>query len=77
VPAFQIQVSHANQKQAWASLFPKRTVVELNRQQLGSLQTDSGNRLTVDVATSRIDLAQAASEVQREWLFRALTARYR
>jgi len=48
VPAFQIQLSLANQKQAWASLFPKRTVVELERQQLESLrlrETDSGNRL--------------------------------
>jgi hypothetical protein len=74
VPAFQIQP--ANQ----IELFPKRTVVEVDRQQLKSLllrQTESGNRLTVDVGARRIDLGQAASEIEREWLFRTLTGRYR
>jgi hypothetical protein len=80
VPAFQMQFGDANQKQSWAAMFPKRTVVEIDRQQLRSLvlrPTESGNRLTLDVGSRRIDLGQAASEIEREWLFRTLTGRYR
>jgi hypothetical protein len=66
-------------KDSWASLFPKRLRVELDRRQLQSLrlrETESGNRLTVDVDASRIDIAPAASEVEREWLARLLAQRY-
>ena len=66
-------------KDTWASLFPKRLRVELDRRQLQSLrlrETESGNRLTVDVDASRIDIARAASEVEREWLARLLAQRY-
>jgi hypothetical protein len=41
------------------------------------IETDSGNRLTLDVGARRIELGQAASEIEREWLFQTLTARYR
>jgi hypothetical protein len=34
------------------------------------------NRLTVDVAGTRVDLARAASEIEREWLYRVLAERY-
>jgi hypothetical protein len=66
-------------KDTWTSLFPKRLRVELDRRQLQSLrlrETESGNRLTVDVDASRIDIAPAASEVEREWLARLLAQRY-
>ena len=75
IPPFR----QANRKDAWKSYFPKRTVVTLSRQELRSLrlrETESENRLTVDVASARLDLARAASEVEREWLHRVLAERY-
>lgn len=63
----------------WAALLPKRTRVEITAQQLQSLrlrEADLGNRLTVDVGATRIDLALSASEVEREWLAHYLTHRY-
>jgi hypothetical protein len=66
-------------KESWASLFPKRLRVELDRRQLQSLrlrETETGNRLTVDVDAARIDIAPTASEVEREWLARLLAQRY-
>jgi hypothetical protein len=53
--------------------------VTISRQDLRSLrlrETEIANRLTVDVASKRIDLAQGASEVEREWLYRVLAERY-
>lgn len=51
----------------------------ITRRDLRSLrlrETESDNRLTVDVASARVDLGRAASEVEREWLHRLLTERY-
>ena len=79
VPPFRQDFNTWNRMQSWANYFPKRTIVAINRQDLRSLrlrETESDNRLTVDVASTRIDLARAASEVEREWLYRALTERY-
>jgi hypothetical protein len=39
-------------------------------------ETESGNRLTIDVDAARIDIAPTASEVEREWLARLLAQRY-
>jgi hypothetical protein len=53
--------------------------VTITRRDLRSLrlrETESDNRLTVDVASARVDLGRAASEVEREWLHRLLTERY-
>jgi hypothetical protein len=80
IPPYQMQFNYANRQDAWKAMFQKRTFVELDRQQLKSLrlrETDSGNRLTLDVGARRIELGQAASEIEREWLFQTLTARYR
>jgi hypothetical protein len=74
-----LDVSTMNRKDAWRSYWPKRTVVTISRQELRSLrlrETESENRLTVDVASARVDLARAASEVEREWLYRVLAERY-
>jgi hypothetical protein len=71
--------SYKNPKDAWSSAFPRRVRVELDRRQLQSLrlrETESGNRLTIDVDAARIDLAPTASEVEREWLARLLAQRY-
>ena len=80
IPPFTIQMSYANQKEYWKSLFPKRTVVDVDRRQVESLrlrETDSGNRLTLDAGASRISIGEAAGEIEREWLYRALSDRYR
>jgi hypothetical protein len=79
IPPFRQDFSTMNRKDAWKSYFPKRTVVSISRQDLRSLrlrETESENRLTVDVASARVDLARAASEVEREWLYRVLAERY-
>jgi hypothetical protein len=66
-------------KDSWNALFPSRVRVELDRRQLQSLrlrETDTGNRLTLDVDAARIDIAPTATEVEREWLARLLAQRY-
>src|SRR5262249_23020800 len=71
--------SSGGRKDAWGSLFPKRTIVTIDRRQLQSLRlrdTDSGNRLTVDAGAERLDLAQNAGEVEREWLYGVLAEKY-
>jgi hypothetical protein len=69
----------AARNNAWTSLFPKRTVLTIDRRQLQTLRlrdTDDGNRLTVDAGAARLDLAKEASEIEREWLYRVLTEKY-
>jgi hypothetical protein len=70
---------YRNPMDAWNSAFPKRVRVEIDRRQLQSLrlrETETGNRLTIDVDATRIDMAPTASEVEREWLARLLAQRY-
>ena len=58
---------------------PKRTRIELDRRKLQSLrlrETNDGNRLTVDADALRLDIAQSATEIEREWLYQLLTKRY-
>jgi len=60
-------------------MFPKRTCIELDWQKLQSLRlikTNDGNWLTVDVDALRLDIAQSASEIEREWLYQLLANRY-
>ncbi len=66
-------------RQAWSNVFTKRVRVEIDRSQLQSLrlrETESGNRLTIDVDAQRLDIAATASEVEREWLAGYLARRY-
>ncbi len=66
-------------KDSWSTMFPKRVRVDLDRRQLQSLrlrETDTGNRLTLDVDAARLDIAPTSSEVEREWLARFLAQRY-
>jgi hypothetical protein len=79
VPPFQMNFGYMNQKQAWQSYFPKRTIAEIDREQLRSLrlrEIESDNRLTVDVDSARLDIGRAATEVEREWLYQVLAERY-
>jgi hypothetical protein len=78
-PQFNFYGRNQNPLTAWRSAFPKRLQADLDRKELQTLrlrETDSGNRLTVDVEGQRIDIAQAASEVEREWLAGVLARRY-
>jgi len=79
IPPFQTNFNFTNQKDAWKSMFPKRTRIEIDKEQLKSLslrETDSGNRLTIDAGTKRIDIGIGASEVEKEWLFKTLKENY-
>jgi hypothetical protein len=63
----------------WNSLLSRRNRADLNRLQLQTLrlrETESGNRLTIDIDARRIELASQAGEVEREWLARLLSKRY-
>ncbi|TPI30597.1 hypothetical protein FJW08_13340 [Mesorhizobium sp. B3-2-1] len=64
---------------AWSSLFPKRSLIKIDRAQLVSLRLregDTRSRLTVDAGAQRVELASAATDVEREWLFKLLSERY-
>jgi hypothetical protein len=64
----------------WRSTFPKRLQADLDRNELQSMrlrETESGNRLTVDVEGQRIEIAQAANEIEREWLAKLLARQYK
>jgi hypothetical protein len=70
---------HKGARYAWVYTFPKRVRVEIDRRQLQSLrlrETESGNRLTIDVDAQRLEIAPTASEVEREWLAGYLARRY-
>ena len=78
-PQFNSYWGYRSPKDSWNYVFPKRVRVELGRSQLQSLrlrETESGNRLTVDVGAQRVEIAPTASEVEREWLARLLAQRY-
>ena len=67
-------------KAIWKFVFPKRTRVELDLGKLQSLQLrgtiSEGNRLTVATDAERLDIAQSATEIDREWLYQLLANRY-
>jgi hypothetical protein len=78
-PSRQTYWGSTSVKDQWKSMFPKRTRVEVDRQKLQSLrlrETNDGNRLTIDADARRLDIAYAASEIEREWLYQLLTKRY-
>src|SRR5262245_60401657 len=80
IPPLSLQTHWGtSSKDAWKSMFPKRTQLNLDRQKLLSLrlrETSDGNRLTVDVNALRLDIARSGSEIVREWLYQLLVKRY-
>ena len=61
------------------TLFKARIRITLDRPQLRTIalrSIEAGNRLTIDAGIKRIDIADAATEIEREWLYRELTKRY-
>jgi hypothetical protein len=78
IPPLQVY-GYISRKDYWKSVFQKRTCVELDWRKLQSLhlrETNDGNRLTVDADAVRLDIAQSASEIEREWLYHLLATRY-
>ena len=78
-PEFNSYKRNQNPITAWRSAFPRRLQADLDRTELQTLrlrETEAGNRLTVDVEGQRIEIARAASEVEREWLAKLLARRY-
>jgi hypothetical protein len=70
---------NASSRDYWNSLLSRRVRASLDRQLLQTLRlrdTETGNRLTIDLGTRRLELASQASEVEREWLARLLARRY-
>ena len=81
VPPFELNMNTRNKgvRDYWSSLLSKRLRADLDRQQLQTLrlrETETGNRLTIDLGAQRLELASGASEVEREWLARLLAKRY-
>lgn len=64
---------------SWRVLTGRGYVTRIDRRALATLQLREAathNRLTVDVGATRIDLAPAATDVEREWLLGAIRERY-
>jgi len=79
IPPFKMDVNMTNQREYWKSFFPKRRRFEVNHNEMKTLalrEIESGNRLTVDKGTERIELAASASEIEKEWLFKYLSQNY-
>ena len=81
IPPFELNSNTRNKgiRDYWSSLLSKRLRADLDRQQLQTLrlrETETGNRLTMDLGAQRVELAPGASEVEREWLARLLARRY-
>ena len=70
---------NASGREYWNALLSRRVRASLDRQHLQTLrlrETETGNRLTIDLGAQRIELASQASEVEREWLAQQLARRY-
>ena len=81
IPPFEVNNygRNASKREYWNSLLSRRMRASFDRQQLRSLrlrETETGNRLTIDLGAQRLELASQASEVEREWLARLLERRY-
>ncbi len=78
-PQFNSYRRNQNPIGFWRLMFVKRRRADLDRTELQSLrlrETDTGNRLTVDVEAQRIEIGSSVSEVEREWLAGVLARRY-
>lgn len=79
IPPLKISFNITSQKDYWKSIFHKRMQIEINNNEIKTLKlrvTESGNRLTVDKGTQRIELATSATEIEREWLYNYLIQNY-
>jgi len=77
--SFYGYVNLFNMQDYWSNLFPKQEVNTFNKDEIKTLklrENNTGNRLTIDKDSKRIDIAKGASEIEREWLFEYIKAFY-
>ncbi len=69
----------AGRRRNQSPLAARRKTVRFEKADLKSLklrEAEGGNRLTIDKGRDRIEIAQSATEVEREWLHDYLVANY-
>ncbi|BDX05172.1 hypothetical protein [Planctobacterium marinum] len=79
IPPFTMHFGFQTPAQQWKRMFPKRIQRCFTENEVSTIklrETDSGNRLTIDSGTSRIELASGATEVEREWLHGYISVKY-
>lgn len=79
ITPLEIQWNRSKQAEHWKALFRKRIRATFDRQSLGTLtlrEFENGNRLTIDHEGQRLDLATAATEIERERLYEMLKKQY-
>jgi hypothetical protein len=78
---FILSLNSANgQMEMWKRLFERREKYEFESAEISSLclrDTETGNRLTIDKVNKRINIGGCLSEVEREWLYKALKEEYK
>ncbi len=79
IPPFTMHFGFQTPAQQWKRMFPKRIKQSFTESEVSTLklrETDSGNRLTMDSGSNRVELAIGATEIEREWLYSYITSRY-
>jgi len=79
VAPFHLSFDFYSRWNMWKRIFRKRIKTEFNRTDIKTLKLrefGSGNRLTIDNKNNRIDIGTGISELEREWLFDYIRARY-
>ena len=71
IPPFKMPGRHTSFAAMWRFLFPKRHIIEITPEQLGTLELREhadGNRLTIDINGKRIEIGRALTDPDRRWL---------
>lgn len=79
VAPLQFSFGFKSQLDAWKQMFKKRKKTEFTSEEIKTLKLreyGEGNRLTIDKGNERIELANGATELEREWLFETLPSQY-
>lgn len=79
VAPMKIGFDYRSQMEVWKRMFARRKQLTLEPENLRTLKLrefDGGNRLTVDCGAERIELGTSLSEIEREWLYKALVEYY-
>ena len=80
IPPMDLSKNDQNTRKFKQNIFTKRKKIEFDGREIESLklrETNGGNRLTLDKGAERFDIAEMASEVEKEWLFELLKKNYR
>jgi len=79
-PPFTMSFDYRSQMNVWRKLLRKRAQEQFSPSDLRTLKLrefESGNRLTIDKGSERIELGSSLSEIEREWLYRQIIQKYR